>query len=126
MELLGRLIEWLSIGLPLLSCALGWWFWHRERNVSSVKAWRRMAAVAGLASVTTSIGLGAFAWVYWNRFPDPEPGPPRATYIATYAGVYAMLAGLVFSLCAKGGVRFASLLCCGGLVGFYFLMFLSP
>ncbi len=126
MELLGRFIEGLSIGIPLLGCALGWWFWFHQKNASVLTAWRRMAAIAGLASATASIGLGAFAWVYWNQFPDPRPGPPIPTYIATYAGVYAMLIGRVLSLCARGGVRFASLLCCGGLVGFYFLMFLSP
>jgi hypothetical protein len=125
MELLGRIIEKLSLGVPLLGCALGWWFWFRQK-AAATKAWRRMAAITGLASLTISVGLGAFAWVYWNHFPDPRPGPPRPTYVATYAGFYAMLVGLALSLCGRGTVRFASLLCCGGLVGFYFLMFLSP
>src|SRR5271170_3444615 len=103
MDLLGRFIEGLSIGFPLLGCALGWWFWFRQKNASALKAWRRIAAIAGLASLTTSIGLGAFAWVYWSQFPDSGPGPPRPTYIATYAGVYATLLGLALSLCAGGG-----------------------
>jgi len=126
MELLGRLIEGLSIGFPLLGCALGWWFWFHQKSASALNTWRRIGAIAGLVSVTASIGFGTFAWVYWNQLSEHGPGPPRATYIATYAGVYAMLFGVVLSLCARGGVRFASLLCCAGLVGFYFLMFLSP
>src|SRR5258707_10688450 len=120
-EVLGRAVEWLSVGLPLLSCALGWRLWIRERKNASIQSWRRIAAVAGMVLVTTSIALGVFAWAYWNRFPDPEPGPPKPTYIATYAGLYLMLAALPLSLCPKAGVRIPLLLACSGLLGCYFL-----
>jgi hypothetical protein len=125
-ELFGRTAEWLSMGLPLMGCALAWWSWLRQTKTPSPQYWRRIAAVAGLVSVTTSIAFGAFARVYWNRFPDPSPGPPRPTYVATYAGLYLTLAALPLSLGARGGVRAALLLCCSGLLGFYFLMFLAP
>jgi hypothetical protein len=114
----GITIAWLRFGMVALDPG--------EGKNASILPWRRVAAVAGMVLVTISIALGAFAWAYWRRFPGPEPGPPKPTYIATYAGVYLMLAALPLSLCAKGGVRIALLLCCSGLFGFYFLMFLPP
>jgi len=96
------------------------------RKERLIQPWRRVAAVAAMVLVTTSIALGAFARAYWSRFPGPEPGSPKPTYIATYAGVYLMLVALPLSLVAKGGVRVALLLGCSGLLGFYFLVFFSP
>jgi hypothetical protein len=126
MEFLGRTLEWLSVALPLLGCALGWWLWVRERKTVSIQAWRRIAGLAALLSATTGIALGAFAWAYWIRFPEPRSGPPNPTYVATYVGFYLTLAMFPPSLCAKAGTRAALLLCFVGLLGFYFLMFLSP
>jgi len=126
MEFLARTLEWLSVLLPLLGCALGWWLWVREGKTVPTQAWRRIASVAGLLLATASNAFGAFAWAYWNRFPDPEPGPPKPTYVATNVGFYLTLAMFPPSLCGKAGTRAVLLLCFGGLLGFYFLMFLSP
>jgi len=126
MEFLGHALEWFSVGAPLLGCILGWWFWIVARENVTIPSWRRTAGLVGLIFVTVCIAFGGFAWIYWNRFPGPNPGPPEPTYVATYRGLYAAIVAIPFSFCATSRTRVALIFSCLGLAGFYFLMFLSP
>jgi len=71
MEFLARTLEWLSVLLPLLGCALGWWLWVREGKTVPTQAWRRIASVAGLLLATASIAFGALLGFYFLMFLSP-------------------------------------------------------
>jgi len=126
MKFLRWAVIWTPNAFALLGCALAWWFWTRARLSAAVPRWRRIAATVGLLLVSASIIFGAFAWIYWMRYPDPDPGPPGPTFISTYVGVFLAAISVPVLLCATGRTRAMLLLSSVGLFGFYFLMFLSP
>lgn len=122
--------EWLAdfafLFLPPLSCTFAWWLWIRKDESVSIPRWRRSATAIGLIAVTVSIVLGAFALLYWHRFPGRGPDPPSATRITTLSGFALLVFAVPFCVLAKSWTRLALVLSCIGLLGFYFGMFVAP
>jgi hypothetical protein len=112
------------LGVPPLSCMWGWWLWrtHGEKHLA---VWRQKAATVGLAALTLSIVAGAFAMLYW-RYYTGVPGLPEPTRIATLVGFGFVVFAMPFTVLANAWMRVALVLCCAGLMGFYFGMFMAP
>ena len=113
------------IGVPPLSCASAWFFWARESK-SEQRGWRRTTTTLGLAVLTLSIVSGVFALIYWRRFPGNGSGPPDATYFETHLGFILAVVSLPLCVLARHRTRISSTICFLALLGFYFLMYLSP
>jgi len=112
------------LGVPPVSCAWGWWLW-RHGSEKQLAEWRRTATTVGLVALTLSVLTGAFAMLYWRQ--NPGTGrPPEPTTIATLVGFGFAVFGVPFSFLATRWLRVALVLCCAGLMGFYFGMFLAP
>src|SRR6516162_1460123 len=79
-------VDFALLFLPPLSCTCAWWLWLRKHELVSIPRWRRFATAIALIAVTLSIALGAFAFIYWRRFPGHGPDPPSPTRITTLAG----------------------------------------
>ena len=122
--------EWAAnltfLGMPPLACAWGWVEWIRRSQTALIPRWRRVATVIGLVALTLGVTLGAFALIYWRRFPGVGPGPPPPTRITTFVGFGLAVFGAPFSFLATSRARVALVLCSVGLLGFYFGMFLAP
>jgi len=122
--------EWAAnlifLAVPPVTCAWGWWDWARRAPVTAIPRWRRTATVIGLVAVTLGIALGAFAFLYWRRFPGGGPEPPQPTRISTYVGFAIAVFGVPFAVLASSRTRVALVLCSIALLGFYFGMFLAP
>ena len=112
------------LGMPPVSCLWGWWLWKRNGE-TRLAEWRRSAATIGLVTATLSVMLGAFAMLYWRQNPGGSV-PPDATRVATLAGFGIAVFAVPFALLANGWMRVALVLCCAGLMGFYFGMFVAP
>jgi hypothetical protein len=110
--------------MPPFSCACAWWFSLRDSPNIGVSRWLRATTWTGLLLATLSIVFGAFALGYWRR--HPEGNPPYPTFVTTYIGAALALLSLPFALLATSWNRVALVLCSLGLLGFYFVMFLSP
>jgi hypothetical protein len=87
--------------------------------------WRQKAATVGLVALTLSIVAGAFAMLYW-RYYTGVPGLPEPTRIATLVGFGFVVFAMPFTVLANAWMRVALVLCCAGLMGFYFGMFMAP
>jgi hypothetical protein len=104
---------------PPLSCVWAWWLWaQRRERKDRAPEWSRVATVIDLVVFTLSIGLGAFALLYWRDF-SGAPVPPEATRISTMLGFALAVFGLPFSVMAKSWNRVALVLCSLALLGFY-------
>jgi len=112
------------LGVPPVSCVWGWWLW-RHAGENHLAAWRRKAATIALATLTLSIAMGAFAMLYWRQNPGGA-APPEPTRIATLAGFGFAVFAAPFAILANAWMRVALVLCCAGLMGFYFGMFVAP
>jgi hypothetical protein len=112
------------LGMPPVSCLWGWWLWKHNGETQPAE-WRRKSATIGLVTTTLSIATGAFAMLYWRQNPGGG-APPEATRIATLAGFGIAVFAVPFAFLANGWMRVALVLCCAGLMGFYFGMFLAP
>jgi hypothetical protein len=119
-------VDFAFLFMPPLSCTCAWWLWIRKHEVMSIPRWRRSATAIALIAVTLSIILGAFAFIYWRHFPGRGPDPPSPTRIATLSGFASAVFAVPFCVLAKSWTRFALVLCCLGLLGFYFGMFVAP
>lgn len=121
-----RAVDVAFLWMPPIACACAWWFWARRDQTTSIPLWRRIAAICGLLLVTLSIGFGSFAWAYWRYSRGYSSGPPEPTFIATYCGAILAVLSVPCSALATSWTRISLCLCSLGLLGFYFLMFLSP
>jgi hypothetical protein len=121
-----QIIPWCPVVTPLLGLALGWWFWTTAKEKPVITPWRRIASLCALILVTASVGFGAFAVIYWDLHPHSSPGPPPPTYVATMIGFWGAVAAVPISLCAMSRTRISLVASWRGLLGFYFLLFLSP
>jgi len=111
------------LGVPPVSCLWGWWLW-RYNGEKDLAEWRKKAATIGLVTLTLSVVTGAFAMLYWRQ--HPGGAVPEATRIATLAGFGVAVFSVPFVILANGWMRVALVLCCAGLMGFYFGMFVAP
>ena len=112
------------LGVPPLSCLWGWWLWSRDSEAQLVE-WRKKAATIGLVTLTLGVATGAFAMMYWRQHPGAGM-PPEATRIATLAGFGVTVFSVPFAILANKWMRVALVVCCAGLIGFYFGMFVAP
>lgn len=119
-------INLVFLGLPPLSCGWAWWLWRRKPQSTSVPQWRQTATKSSLVLLTTGIGFGAFAFIYWQQFPESNPSPPEATFVSTCCGLVLTVLAVPLSIFAKSWTRVALVVCSVALFGFYFLMFVSP
>jgi hypothetical protein len=119
-------VDFALLFLPPLSCTCAWWLWLSKHESVPIPRWRRSATAIALMAVTLSIALGAFAFIYWRRFPGHGPDPPSPTRIATLAGFALAVFAVPFSVLAKSWTRLALVLSCLCLLGFYFGMFVAP
>src|SRR6516165_1320961 len=95
---------WLWLRKPPLSCTCAWWLWLRKHELVSIPRWRRSATAIALIAVTLSIALGAFAFIYWRRFPGHGPDPPSPTRITTLAGFALAVFAVPFCVLAKSWI----------------------
>jgi hypothetical protein len=112
------------LGMPPVSCIWGWWLWRRQTEKHLV-VWRQKASTIALVTSTLSVVAGAFAMLYWRRSPGLAV-PPDPTKIATLVGFGFAVFAVPFAVLANSWMRVALVLCCAGLMGFYFGMFLAP
>ena len=117
-------IDVVFLGLPPLTCGLAWWSKLRKSRATSSPAWRKTAANAGLVLSTLSIGFGGFAYFYWREFPGTAP--PWPTFVSTWCGLVLAVLALPLSVFSASWTRVGLVVCSITLLGFYFLMFLSP
>lgn len=125
-RLFDRLVSVLALSLPPLFCLWGWWAWGKQASSISISRWRRISAGFALVLVSASILLGDFALFYWRLYPGDSPGPPGLTRVTTFLGLDLAILGVVGAVFAKSQTRIATLLCSFTLLGFFFLMILSP
>jgi len=125
-ELLSSAVALGTLWMPPIACACAWWLSFRSSSNITISRRRRDATKIGLILATLSIAFGAFALLYWRHYSRDSTGPPYPTFVTTYAGLVLALVSLPFSLSATSWNRLASVLCSIGLLGFYFMMFLSP
>jgi hypothetical protein len=122
--------EWAAnfafLGIPPLSCVWAWWLWSRGSGDTALLRWRRAATMIALIAATLSIAQGAFALIYWHRFPGGHLDPPEPTRIATLTGFAFAVSSFSLSVLATSWTRVALMLCCVALLGFYAGMFLAP
>ena len=111
------------LGVPPASCLWGWWLW-RHNGERQLAEWRKSASTVGLVSLTLSVATGAFAMLYWRQ--HPGVGVPEPTRIATLAGFGFAVFSAPFAFLANAWMRVALVVCCAGLMGFYFGMFVAP
>ena len=114
------------LGVPPVSCAWAWRLWMRGSRTTEIPEWRRLATRIGLMALTVSVGLGAFAWIYWHRYPGQGSGPPEPTRIATLLGFGSAVFGIPLAVLARSWTRVSLMVCSAALLGFYFGMFLAP
>jgi hypothetical protein len=112
------------LGVPPVSCLWGWWLW-RHNGEAQLAEWRQQASTIGLVTLTLSIATGAFAMLYWRQFPGGAV-PPEPTRIATLVGFGFAVFAAPFAFLANAWMRVALVVCCAGLMGFYFGMFVAP
>ena len=112
------------LGVPPLSCVWGWWLWAHN-GYKRLTVWRQKATTVGLVTLTISILTGAFAMLYWRRYPV-APGLPEPTRIATLVGFAFAVFATPFAVLANAWMRVALVVCCAALMGFYFGMFMAP
>lgn len=110
------------LGIPPLSCLCAWWLWVRQDQTSVLPKWRQVATVINLIVFTLSIGLGAFALVYWHSF-SGNPIQPQLTRVTTLLGFALAAFGIPFSVLGKSWNRVALVVCSLGLLVFYVGMF---
>jgi len=119
-------IDLVFLGLPPLSCGWAWWLWIRKPQSTSVPQWRKIATNSSLVLLTLSIAFGGFAYIYWRWLPGNNPGPPEPAFVSTWCGLVLTVLAAPLSVFAKSWTRITLVVCCFALLGFYFLMFLSP
>ena len=125
-ETIGKLIETASSVLPPLGCAWAWALWLRNRT-PFVPKWRRAISGAGLISLTASICFGCIAYVSWVYFDtDRGPSPSSVSQLAAFSGFGLTLCSIPLCIFASSWLRFALLFSAVTLLGFYFLLFISP
>lgn len=124
-ETIEKLIQILSLVTPPVTCVWAWWLWVRRRKLDCFPMWRRAVSGVGLAFLTASIGLGGFSWVSYGYF-NPEPDPSWLESLAGFAGFGLAISSVSLSVFANSWLRVALLCSSLSLLGFYYLLFLSP
>jgi formate hydrogenlyase subunit 3/multisubunit Na+/H+ antiporter MnhD subunit len=119
------LIETASLVLPPLACAWAWVLWLRRRQAPSAPKWRRVASGVALVSLTASICFGGLWWISWEYL-DSASIPSNLEKFAAFTGFGLALCSVALSIFSTSRLRVA--LSCGSLclLGFYYLLFLSP
>ena len=123
-ETIGKLVKTASLVLPTLGCAWAWALWLRSQT-PSVPKWRRALSSAALISLTASICFGSVAYVSWVYF-DRGPSPSSVSQLAAFSGFGLTLCAIPLCIFAGSWLRFALLCSAVTLLGFYFLLFISP
>lgn len=124
-EIAGNLILMASLSLPPLCCAWAWVLWLRKNQMRALPKWRRLVSCIGLISLTTSICFGCVAYVSYVYF-DRGSSPSPISQFAAFSGFGLTLCSIPLCVFAASWLRFALLGSTVTLLGFYFLLFISP